>query len=689
MTAINQVEAISGLGGIGKTQTAIEYAYRYHYDETFYEWVLWVNADTEINLNQDFGRIAQQLQLPVFGEKLEEQIEAVHRWLNTHEKWLLIFDNADTPKWLKKFIPTNPKGKILITSRASRFDMVGVTKPIVLSSLEPNEAVDFLCKKTGFESSESNKAAALELATELGFLPLALEQAGAYILELQIPFKEYLEIYRKKRLELLEEPPDFLEEDEPLVENYPTSVLTTWSMNFQAVEKANKASAELLRFSAFLAPDAIPYELVLKGASELGESIATALDLQDKDVEEGLIDLLKLLKPIANYSLINRQSEIYCYSIHRMVQEVLRDRMDTETQKTWVRRSISAMEPATSDIGISEIWRHYAPFISHSITVVEWAKLQRYESLSLASLLNKVGYYLNEQGRYTEAEYYLRQALKITKHLSKGNHSDVATSLGLLAFIYNNQGKYSEAERFGIEALEMHKRLFKGDCIEVALSLNNLGLIYDNLGRYTKAKVLFQRALEMRKRLFEGDHIEVATSINNIAIIYDHQGRYSEAEAFYIQALEMSKRLFKQDHPRKATFLNNLGYLYNKQRKYSEAELFLIQALEMRKGLFEGDHFHVAISFKNLGINYRDQERYSEAEPLLTQALEMTKRLFKGNHPHLAQSLKELGIFYHKQGKYDQAKPLYIEALEMAERALGVDHPNTLSIRENLDSLKE
>ncbi|MEL7004627.1 MAG: NB-ARC domain-containing protein [Bacteroidota bacterium] len=174
--AITQVQAISGLGGIGKTQTAVEYAYRYYYDQKSYDYVFWVKADTESNLITDFAGLANQLALPVAKETEKDKIPAVRAWLNTHDNWLLIFDNADTPGWLISLMPNNPKGRILMTSRASLFDELGINTPVALDVMSLNEAIDFLFLRTGYETTESNLAAATDLNQELGGLPLALEQ---------------------------------------------------------------------------------------------------------------------------------------------------------------------------------------------------------------------------------------------------------------------------------------------------------------------------------------------------------------------------------------------------------------------------------------------------------------------------------------------------------------------------------
>ena len=263
-------QVITGLGGVGKTQTAVEYAYR-HRDQ--YRAVLWVRADTETNLTSGYRELAEVLGLP---EKdaydSNEVVAAVRRWLGREPGYLLILDHADGPALVKPYLPPDPRGHVLLTSRAHNFDVLGVSKPIELPVLTPDEALAFLLKRTGREGplDPAEQDAARTLAGELSYLPLVLEQAAAYMVEHEEPFAVYLAAYRALRLKLLDEMG-------PVAGEYPETVRTTWKRSFDAVAAASPASIALLRLSAFFAPDAIPYELIVEGAPELGEPLASAL----------------------------------------------------------------------------------------------------------------------------------------------------------------------------------------------------------------------------------------------------------------------------------------------------------------------------------------------------------------------------------------------------------------------------
>ncbi|MEM9484320.1 MAG: tetratricopeptide repeat protein, partial [Cyanobacteria bacterium P01_F01_bin.116] len=686
--AISQIQAISGLGGIGKTQTAVEYAYRYR-DE--YEAVFWVRADTEVELSSGFGAIAQLLDLPQKDEP-DAVVQAVKLWLTRNSNWLLIFDNADRPELVQDFKPrlnvAGVRGHLLITSRAQDFQDLGIARPLEMETLEPEEALDFLWRRAGRgELSDQQNAdikAAQQLAAELGYLPLALEQAAAYIVAKKARFQDYLASYQKRKLARLETA-------KPKLGKYPDSIATTWTLNFQQVEKASPASADLLRVSALLHPDAIPFELLTQGGSQLGDALAEAL----ADVAEDPLAVNEVLEPLCTYSLIRVDQADQTYSIHRLVQEVCRAEMETdETCQLWLTRTVFAtnqLMPEDEDEGTEyqDIYQYFNLFgriTNHAQVLAQFCQTLNWQSLEAARLFNGIGNYLREQGPYSLAESLLQQAYQLYQDLLEGDHRGLSNSLNYLAALYYNQGRYSEAEPLLQEALAMRKRLLGDDHPSVATNLNNLAILYNNQGRYSEAEPLLQEALAMRKRLLGDDHPDVAMSLSSLAILYNNQGRYSEAEPLLQEALAMRKRLLGDDHPDVAMSLSSLATLYCYQARYSEAEPLIQEAVMMQKRLLGDNHLDVAINLSSLAGLYNNQGRYSEAELLYQETLAMYKQLFD-DHPGVAASLNSLAILYNNQGRYSEAEPLIQEALAMRKRLLGNEHPDVATSLNSLATL--
>lgn len=670
--AINQARAISGLGGVGKTQTAVEYAYRYFEDEPTYEWVLWVNA-SDLTLAASFGSIATDLALPNHAtNKLDENIAAVCRWLETHDRWLLIFDNVDDPKSLKPFRPKNPNGRILLTSRAQRFENLGVANPIPIHEMTPTEADNFLQHRTERTVTDPTETQAIvDLAKQLCYLPLALEQAAAYIQTKNVSFAAYLRSYQKRRLQVLEK-------EKPQTGDYPDSVATTWAINFAAVKQSNLAAADLLTLSAFLAPDNIPYELLTLGKDHLGDLLSEAL----ADAAEDELVLPDLLEELTRYSLIRLEADNR-YSIHRLVQEVLRDGLDEPTRQQWQTRTVEALNQAFPSVEFKN-WM-WCERLVEQVQAIEQDQVP--QTLTLALLLNQTGYFLYEQGRFSEAEPLYLQALQIRKIFIGESYPHVATSLNNLAELYKAQGRYIEAEPLCRQAWQLSRTLLGKSHPDVATSLNNLAGLYRAQGHYEKAKPIYQQVLQMRRTLLGESHPHVAASLNNLAELYRTQGCYEDAEPLFLQALQMKRTLLGEKHPDVATSLNNLALLYYFQGRYESAESLLQEALHMTKSLLGETHPDVAATLNNLAVLYRTQRCYEKAESLYQQVLQMKRILLGENHPDVALSLNNLAGLYYFQERYEVAEPLFLQALQMRKTLLGATHPDVIQSLNNLAEL--
>ncbi|MEM9265723.1 MAG: tetratricopeptide repeat protein [Cyanobacteria bacterium P01_F01_bin.13] len=684
-TASPQIQAISGLGGIGKTQIAVEYAYRHRND---YQAIFWVRAEAELEIHTSFVEIAQLLNLPQQNaQDPEGAIRAVKLWLENHSAWLLILDNADKPENLAQFRPRQGQGHIVLTSRAQTFDNFGIARPISLLKMSASEAVTFLFKRSGREANTiTEQEAAKILANELGYLPLALEQASAFILRRKLRFNTYLNQYRKQRLKLLERQLPTMGNEQQIGDaSQPLRpVQTTWQLNFDAVQNDNPASAELLKLSAFVAPDIIPYELLIEGRTSFGGLLEQALEAED--TEEARFVIADLLEPLTQYSLIRQEPEQDSYTIHRLVQEVVKAELDEEKCFQWAETVIKAIIQTFSNAEYAN-WEICKRLLSHAKVAASLANVYQIESKAVAVLLNQTGYYLNQHAQYKDAEQLFRRAITLNRRLFGEEHPDVAQSLNDLAELYYHQGHYSEAEPLYQEALKMRKQLLSEEHPDVATSLNNLAALYKNQGHYSEAEKLYQKALAMRKQLLSEEHPDVANSLNNLATLYYHQGRYSEAESLYQEAIAIQTHSLGEKHPDMATSLNNLAGLYYKQGQYQKAEPLYQDVLELRIQLLGEEHPSVASSLNNLAGLYYKQEQYEKAEPLYNQALTVYKQLLGEEHPFVASSLNNLATFYRKQGRYNKAEPLYQKALGLRKQLLGEEHPDVATSLHNLAAL--
>ncbi len=613
-------QAISGLGGIGKTQTALEYAWRHRDD---YRAVLWVRAETREELRSNWVGLARPLDLEEqHAEEDEVAVAAVLAWLENEDGWLLVFDNADDPDLLLPYLPPSRRGHVLVTSRASSGHLASCLRldaPVALEVLESDAARAFLLKRTGRTEADAKQLReARRLAEELGYLPLALEQAAAYLLETSVSFAQYRKAFAKRRTQLLKD-------GQPI--DYHATVSTTWTISVQKVADETTASRDLLTFCAFLSPDAIPFELFVDGSRELGESLAQALD----GAKEDKTLVAELIAPLRRYSLLRPEEDADIVSVHRLLQAVIVDAMPPEERREWVERSISAVDVAFP-------WPEFAT----------WQKCRRLQLHALAVL-----------------DHAFALALELT---------ETAKLAGTLAKFADDRGAYAEAEPLFRRSLAIKEKVLGEDHDEVAGALNNLGILYWRQGRYTEAEPLYQRSLLIKEKALGEDHPDVAQNLNNLGLLYKDQGRYAEAEPLYQRSLLIKEKAFGEDHPSVATTLNNLGTLFYDQGRYAEVEPLYQRSLAIREKALGEDHPEVAQTLNNLGLLYVKQGRYAEAEPLYQRSLAIYEKAFGAEHPEIERTLNNYANLLERMDENDDQgttsrKP---EILEMRRRAQAI-----------------
>ena len=504
-TALTQ-QALHGLGGIGKSQLAIEYAHRYRssYDNSW-----WIHAEEDSSVITAYTALATALQLPEKdGEKQDDIIRAVRQWLNTHHGWLLIFDNARDAGSIRDYLPDGTGGHVLITSRNPDWSTIGTQLRVEV--WERDESIAFLKRRADLDQQEDANAG--ELADELGDLPLALEQAAAYIETRHITVTEYLELYRERRKALLNrmKPPA----------DYPDTVATTWLMAFEAIKDVALAS-EILFFSSVMAPDLIPKDLVKQ---------ALAVDPDDHNKEDRSIDELDFhdaIDALCSYSLITPDTDTF--SIHRLVQLAAMDRMGSEAKVSYrqdsILRALLILFPEEG-YNTPSSWPQCAKLLPHAEKIIEKSDA----SVSMAILIGRIGNYYHGCAFYAEAEPLYRRALEIVEEQLGPEHPSVPTSLNNLAALLEAQGKYGEAEP------------------------------------------LYRGALEIDEKALGSEHPGVATDLNNLAGLFAAQGKSSEAEPLYRRALLICEQSLGTSHPNTNTIQRNLAGLLENLREKSDRD---------------------------------------------------------------------------------------------------------------------
>ena len=534
--AVSQAPAISGMGGIGKTQIAVEYAYR-HMSE--YKMALWIRSENESSILSSFSEIARLLDLPAKTEQdLMLQAQLVRQWIEQRNDWLMIFDNADDPDIIRNYVPRSNGGHVLITSRASAFG--DLAKAFNLDEMPPDEARGFLFRRSKIEDkSDKNVETADKICEELGYLPLAIEQAGAFIERNGCSFDNYLNRYRDKGIKVFDD-----KKYQP--GSYEYTVATTWLISCDKIREQNPASANLLELCAFLAPDGIPVELLKQESEKLEDSGKEFPD--PTDIDEALGDLRQ-------YSLIKVIPGSDEFSIHRLLQAVIREMMSESDARTWIEVATEIANGALPHPIEVMNWPECERLVPHLLSVAKHVDSQTIETETSALMLHQTAYYLNERADYVNSTKLYRRALEIREKVLGPDHPSVATTLNNLGGLYRAQGKYDEAEPLYRRALEIREKVLGPDHPYVATTLNNLGLLLAAQGKYDEAEPLYRRSLEIREKVLGPDHPDVAYSLHNLGTILYEQGNKSDGIAMVRRAYWIFHDKLGAQHPNTQTVM--------------------------------------------------------------------------------------------------------------------------------------
>lgn len=404
--------ALTGLGGIGKTQIAIEYAYRYMLD---YRGVFWLAADNPDTLMSSAEHIVEALGVAEH-QRTEQQgpLATVQRWLKRHEGWLLIIDNVEDPNLLQSIIPTTCQGAILLTTRLQA--IAAPTDSLAVPPLSLEEGITLVLRRGRILSSNgvqeiqpAEAAAAHALVGLVEGLPLALDQAGAFIEETGCGVRDYLERYRRGSRPLLARRGSSSAD-------HPDSVVATILLAVEQVRALHPVSAELLQFCSFLVPEGIPEELLVMFVAQMDPIAQLSGDDHN--------DLDLLLAVLRRFSLVARSPQTHTLTIHCLVQTVLRDQLDASATWCWSKRVVCAVNAVFPTV-TRDSWAQCERCLPHALACASLIKQTSRALPGATNLLHKIGSYFLQVGSYREAEHFLLQAIERGKAWNQSTSGDL------------------------------------------------------------------------------------------------------------------------------------------------------------------------------------------------------------------------------------------------------------------------
>ncbi|QRV95837.1 kinesin light chain [Ceratobasidium sp. AG-Ba] len=678
------VFVLYGLGGSGKTQLALKAVQQTHDKWTD---IVFVDATTHETAAAALAEFAKQKKI---GESHEEGLQ----WLgNRRERWLMIIDNADDPKVdIRQYFPTGDTGSILVTTRIDQYALLsqGPKSEHMVSSMRPDEAMELLLRTAKIEAHDLTTEvheAAVRLLESLGYLALAIVQAGAYMFSSKRTIVEYLDMFTHHRQQTLEKYNQLLVR----VDNYQKSVYTTWHMSYILL---SIHAQRLLHLMAFMHHTDISEDTFRRAATTLKtykpivpeterESEARAYltsclqPYLDSSNAWNSSVFLDTMAGLLSYSLISYDHVNKTYHLHVLVHDwagtVAGDAIDIAVERTSLLLALSVGYEDT--IASLEYRRRVEPHINRLLG------RQERPSANNASRFETV---YHHTGNWQQQESMLLVALTGRREaLGEGNDATL-TTMNNLANVYGQQGRYQEAVSLLQKVVEIRKRVSGDEYRPTLTAMRNLARTYYDLAQFEDAQSLNLHILETCNRAYGDNHADTLSSMHQLALNYQAQKRHDEAEALLTKVVDGRKRVKGDEHPDTLTSMHVLASTYCDQGRYGEAEAMQKYVLQVKKRRLGDEHPYTLSTMNNLALTYRLMGRHDEAERLQVEVLDARRRAYGENHPKTLINMGNLACTYRDQGRYDEAEELAKRVVDARKHVFGAGHPSTLASMRSL-----
>jgi tetratricopeptide (TPR) repeat protein len=670
-----------------------------------FSFVFWIDASSIATITQGLKGICN---LPAAQSSgLDGSPESALYWIGSlEENYIMIFDNADvlSPAELEAYLPPGRGGDILITSRNST--MRNLTSPknsLEVSEMEENDAIELLLKASYLDpSSMEFQAKASEIVKELFCLPLAVDQAGAYIACGATTIGDYLANYSEHRKTLLSH------SEFTGASKYNRSVYGTLELSYKEIQKraesddphkANAGNSAMLLLNLFpffhhegITEEIFSYAALQKDQKTCNPELPLASSMLDWRLlplnERGAWDnfiFREGLRILLTFSLIKKGPSDCVYAMHPLVHTWGRDRMLLNERKqcclmAYVTLSCSLRFNRGQPYGFQRA------LVTHIRANMEHSRSESTENSVryLDDAYDKFGMLLQEQGYFKEAETLEHKVLDKRNRILGLEHLDTIRAMNNLAVTYGSLGKYTESEKLEIQVLDVRTRILGVEHPDTIDAMAKLAGTYRKLGKYTEAKKLQIQVLDARTRILGVEHPDTIDAMANLAATYRKLGKYTEAEKLQTQVLNARKRILGEEHPHTIDARANLAATFRKLGKYIEAEKLQMQVLNARTRILGEEHPNTITVMANLAATYRKLGKYTEGENLDMQVLEARTRILGVEHPDTINAMGNLAVTYGSLGKYKESEKLEIQVLDARTRILGEEHPDTIDAMANI-----
>jgi tetratricopeptide (TPR) repeat protein len=644
------VRAVAGLGGIGKSTLVARYVLEHG---GAFAQVVWVGADSVAALEAGLVDFAVALEPQVAAVlPVEGLVERALGWLAAHVGWLLVLDNVADPGLVRDLMPRLGSGRVVVTSRRGS-GWAGIAQPVALDVLPAGAARELVALTVEAVGGAGLLVGVEQLCARLGFLPLALEQAAAFMAQNRVTAARYLGL-------LDEAPADVFADGAEGVADQRT-LARVWAVSLDALAD-EPLCGEVLRVLAWLSPDGVARELLFPLADERR--------------------VVRALGRLAAYSMISLD-EAGTVGVHRVVAAVARAGQERDAHRAPV-----LVERARRDAGrllraaVPDDPQDPACWPVLRVLAVQTAAYTGHatadtDTEGVSFVLDVVGSFLMDQGSLPLALGYMRRAMVADERLLGVEHPNTLASRSNLAAAYHAAGEHTRAIELFERALADFERILGPEHPNTLVSRNNLAATYKEAGDYGRAIELHERNLADLERTLGPEHPNTLASRNNLAATYKEAGDYG-------WAIELHERTLGAEHPDSLASRGNLPATYQEAGAYGRAIELHERNLADRERILGPEHPKTLASRNNLAEAYKGVGAYGRAIELHERTLADVERILGAEHPSTLASRNNLAEAYHGAGAYGRAIELFERTLADVERILGAQHPNTLTSRNNL-----
>ncbi|MFM9581058.1 FxSxx-COOH system tetratricopeptide repeat protein [Streptomyces caniscabiei] len=695
-------QALFGLGGVGKTQVALEYVHRFMAD---YDLVWWVSAEHIDNVVASLAELGSRIGAPGGDDMAlacQEAVRMLGRGVPT-KRWLLVFDNADNPEELTRFFPTGGGGHILVTSRNQAWAQQGASLPVDVFLRQ--ESVEHLSLRApGLSAEEADR-----VAEAVGDLPLAVEQAAAWLAETATPVEEYLS-------ELAEQTTHVLDLNQPT--DYPTTVAATWNISIARLQERSPASVRLLQLCAFMAPEPISSRLLY--SKEMRDELRKV----DPAFQESLM-VGRAISEIARLALAKVDQVSNSVQIHRLVQAVIRSQLTEEEQRharhivhtvlagarpdddeptdnpeDWPRFEVIWPHLRASDIRncteseprrllidrVRYMWKRGdfpgAQRLADDL-LVHWKPELGEDHRQYLYLRCQLANVLRSQGRYVEAEEIDRDLLDRQRRVLGPSDAHTYITTSSLASDYAALGEYGKAEKLAREAREGFSRTFYPAHPRTLSAANNLALALRMVGRYDDARDIDQDTYFRRKDVLGPDHPYTLSSASSLGRDLREVGHYTESVTLLSGAYEAHKRVLGKDFPGTLSCAKSLAVSLRRAGEFKDAHRLTQATRDQYHAQYDAHTPDSLACDLNLAADLYAADKREEARRIALEALAEYRKVPGEEHPYTQAALNNLGVYHWACGDAEEAGRVFLRVMLRMVEVLGEHHPHTLFCRTN------